>query len=128
MHGIGTDIVEIARIASLYERFGDRFAKRILSEAEYATFERQHYSIPFLAKRFAGKEAVAKALGTGIGAKVAFTEISITNEANGKPVVTLLESSHDLLSHFNIQDILISLSDEKAYALAFAIAVKKSSV
>jgi holo-[acyl-carrier protein] synthase len=122
MHGIGTDLVEIARIASLYQRFGDRFAKRILSEPEYAIFERQHYSIPFLAKRFAGKEAVAKALGTGIGEQVAFTEISITNHQNGKPVVELLGKAAKLLHKLAIKEIMISLSDEKHYALAFAVA------
>ncbi len=122
MHGIGTDLVEIARIASLYERFGDRFAKRILSADEYAIFVRQHYSIPFLAKRFAGKEAVAKALGTGIGAQVAFTDISITNEPNGRPTVELLGNAHALLKELNIKHLAISLSDEKHYALAFAIA------
>lgn len=125
MHGIGTDMVEIARIASLFERFGSRFVDRILSKSERVLFEQQHRSVAFLAKRFAGKEAVAKALGTGIGAQVAFTQISITNEDNGKPMVTLLDSANDLLSHFNIQEILISLSDERAYALAFAVAVKK---
>lgn len=124
MHGIGTDLVDIARIASLYEAYGDRFAKRILSDDELRLFHHQHQSIPFLAKRFAGKEAVAKALGTGIGEKVAFTEISITNEANGKPIVNLLGKAHLLLSELNISEIHISLSDEKHYALAFAIITK----
>lgn len=121
MHGIGTDLVDMARIADLYAAYGERFAKRILSEPELVLFHQQHQSIPFLAKRFAGKEAVAKALGTGIGAQVAFTEISITNEANGKPIVSLLGKANLLISAFNIKEILISLSDEKHYALAFAI-------
>lgn len=123
MYGIGTDIVEIARIASLYERFGDRFAKRILSEAEFELFVRQHYSMSFLAKRFAGKEAVAKALGTGIGAQVAFTEISITNQPNGRPIVELLGKAHNLYADLNINTLSISLSDERLYALAFSIAI-----
>ncbi len=121
MHGIGTDLVDIARIAALYERYGERFVKRILSQEEYVLFK-EHQSIAFLAKRFAGKEAVAKALGTGLGAQVAFTEISITNLENGKPVVKLLGKASVLLTELSIREILISLSDEKHYALAFAIA------
>ncbi len=126
MHGIGTDLVDIARIAGLYEAHGERFVKRILSEAETLLFNQQHQSIAFLAKRFAGKEAVAKALGTGIGAKVAFTEISITNQVNGKPVVQLLGKAERLYSELGIHEVLISLSDEKHYALAFAIVTKHS--
>ncbi len=122
MHGIGTDLVEIARIAALHERYGERFVKRILSQAEYELFNQQRQSIPFLAKRFAGKEAVAKALGTGLGAQVAFTDISITNHQNGKPVVELLGKASALLAQLGIREILISLSDEKHYALAFAMA------
>lgn len=123
MHGIGTDLVEITRIASLFERFGERFANRILSHPEYEIFKQHNHSIPFLAKRFAGKEAVAKALGTGLGAQVAFTEISITNHQNGKPMVELLGKASSLLTELGIQQILISLSDEKNYALAFAVAI-----
>lgn len=122
MQGIGTDLVEIGRIAALHERYGERFVKRILSQAEYVLFNQQHQSIPFLAKRFAGKEAVAKALGTGLGAQVAFTDISITNHQNGKPVVELLGKASTLMSELGVQKILISLSDEKNYALAFAMA------
>lgn len=122
MHGVGTDLVEIGRIAALFERFGERFVNRILSEAEYVLFKQQNESIAFLAKRFAGKEAVAKALGTGLGVQVAFTDISITNLQNGKPVVELLGKASTLTSELGIQKILISLSDEKKYALAFAVA------
>ncbi len=126
MHGIGTDLVDIARVAALYEAHGERFVKRILSEDEIVLFNQQHQSISFLAKRFAGKEAVAKALGTGIGANVSFTEISITNETTGKPVVALLGKANALYAELNINEIMISLSDEKHYALAFAIITKRS--
>ncbi|MGE3320327.1 MAG: holo-ACP synthase [Candidatus Berkiella sp.] len=124
IYGIGTDIVEIARIQKLYEQYGDRFVKRILSEAEQDLFAFHHYSTAFLAKRFAGKEAVAKALGTGIGESLAFTEISITNEQSGKPIVTLEGKAKNRLTELSIRELSISLSDEKSYALAFVIATK----
>jgi len=122
--GVGTDIVEITRIQKLYEQYGDRFVQRILSSAEQELFALHHYSSAFLAKRFAGKEAVAKALGTGIGESLAFTEISIINESNGKPIVVLEGKAKNRLKELLISELSISLSDEKHYALAFVIATK----
>jgi holo-[acyl-carrier protein] synthase len=124
MVGIGTDLVKIARIQSLFERFGHKFVGRILSYVEQVLFQEQHQSVHFLAKRFAGKEAVAKALGCGIGARLAFTEISIINEKNGKPIVKLLGKAELLVQEMNISEVMISLSDERDYAMAFALATK----
>lgn len=120
MLGIGTDLVAKSRIGSLVENFPERFAQRILSKAELNNYYKKR-SIDFLAKRFAGKEAVAKALGTGIGEKVAFHEISITNLPSGQPQVTLLGKAEKLMKEFNIKKIHISLSDEKDFALAFVV-------
>ena len=97
---------------------GHVFVERILSDAECVLFQQTRNPIAFLAKRFAAKEAIAKALGTGIGAQVAFKEISVTNLSNGKPFVTLLGKAQHV---FRNREIVISLSDEKEYALAFAI-------
>lgn len=106
--GIGTDIVEIARI----EKFdAEKFAAKILNANEITALTK--LTATKLAKRFAGKEAVAKALGTGIGAELAFHDIEISNDAAGKPLAKIL-TRPELKVH-------LSLSDEKNYAVAFAI-------
>ncbi|MBN9287091.1 MAG: hypothetical protein BGO43_11950 [Gammaproteobacteria bacterium 39-13] len=120
--GIGTDIVDKNRISRLLKRFGQRFIERILSEEERKVISLISDPTAYLAKRFAAKEAVAKALGTGIGA-VTFNEISILNATGGKPYVKFEGKSKQFASSLNIQEIMISLSDEKECALAFAVIV-----
>lgn len=119
--GIGTDIVEKARIEELVKNYAERFKSRILSEAEEQDSAKKNNNTDYLAKRFAGKEAVAKALGTGIGEKVAFHEISITNLPSGQPQVELLGKATQLMSDLKIKKIHISLSDEKDFVLAFVV-------
>jgi len=75
---IGTDIVEIQRIASALERQGDKFVQRILTESEIAEYQARGNSVAFLAKRFAAKEAIAKALGTGIGRGISFQHMIVS--------------------------------------------------
>lgn len=118
--GVGTDLVAKFRIRALLGRYQERFVNRVLSAEEQIEYNKQP-SVDFLAKRFAGKEATAKALGTGIGKKIAFREISILNHLSGQPQVTLMGKATELIKEFNIQAIHISLSDEKDYALAFVI-------
>lgn len=118
--GVGTDLVAKSRIRSVWDRFQDRFVTRILSAEEQVLFAR-HPTVDFLAKRFAGKEATAKALGAGIGAKLAFHEISITNLPSGKPEVSLLGHSKKWMQEWGVDTIQISLADEKDYAIAFVI-------
>ena len=106
--GIGTDIVEIARI----EEIGaNKLAKKILTAEEIAALPK--LSAAKIAKRFAAKEAIAKAMGTGIGTKLAFHDIEIFNDAAGKPMATIAGRT-DLKIH-------LSMSDEKNYAVAFAL-------
>jgi holo-[acyl-carrier protein] synthase len=116
--GIGTDMVQQSRIRLLYERYGERFINRILSLDEQRIFNTLNQPCAFLAKRFAAKEAVSKALGIGIGEKLAFNEISVTNLSSGQPQVTLLGKAEILGINKSIH---ISLSDEKDYALAFVV-------
>lgn len=116
--GIGTDLIEIARIEALLNERGPRFIARTYSDAEQAqatAITNENKRLHYYAKRFAGKEAVAKALGTGIGSAIAFHEISITNNEAGAPIVSLP-------ARFNHLRIYISLSDTDSTALAFAIA------
>ncbi len=122
--GIGTDIVELERISALLERFGQKFVHRILTIDEQKSFEGSSNPVSYLAKRFAAKEAVAKALGTGIGQTLAFNEISVTNLPSGQPTVSFIGRSKETVDKRNIKEVMISLSDEKAFALAFVIITK----
>ena len=117
---IGTDIVEIARIAEVLERQGERFIDRILTVSE-KTLYNQSKSVSFVAKRFAAKEAVAKALGTGIGRGVSFQDIVISNNAQGAPLVELSNGAADVMRELGGERMLLSLSDERHYALAYAV-------
>ncbi len=118
--GIGIDILEIDRLNRGLSRFGDRFVKRILTQNEILQFELRKQSLRYLASRFAAKEAVSKALGTGMANGVGFHSIEVTNNKQGKPEVVL----HDIPEHIidpNQHRIFLSLSDEKQYVTAMAV-------
>jgi len=119
--GIGTDIVKLSRIKALYDQWGARFLLRILSSHEREALASLSHKIPYIAKRFAAKEAVAKALGTGIGEKAAFVEISIENETSGKPKVVLYGKAKEFATSVGVGKVHISLSDEREYAIAYVI-------
>lgn len=119
--GIGTDLVEIARIAQIQRRH-PAFAQRLLSPEEYAQWQAKGAPVAWLAKRWAGKEAVLKALGTGLRGGLSFQQMTLLNNALGAPVLTLTGACADLAAHRGIVHWHISLSDERAYALAFVIA------
>ncbi|TDO96359.1 holo-ACP synthase [Marinomonas balearica] len=120
--GIGTDLVEIVRIRDSYERLGDRFARRILTEGEFErlkTFENKALAAAFLAKRFAAKEAAVKALGTGIGRGVSFQHFEVKNLESGQPVLT---ADKEISDRFDKPIAWhLSLTDEREYAQAFVI-------
>jgi holo-[acyl-carrier protein] synthase len=120
---VGTDIVEIQRIAKVIARQGDQFVQRILCETEQAEYQRLNQSAAFLAKRFAAKEAVAKALGTGIGRGVSFQDIQVFNNASGAPGVELSGGAAEVLTSLGGSKVLISLADEQQYAVAYVILV-----
>lgn len=117
--GIGTDVVNIGRIDALFKRYGDRFVNRVLSPYEIKQFTSNN-SILYLARRFAGKEALSKAMGTGIGRPLRFNDITIYNNDLGMPEVRIEDvSKADLLKKYNM--IHISLSDDFPVAVAFVI-------
>jgi holo-[acyl-carrier protein] synthase len=118
--GVGTDIISIERIEYAVEAFGTKFMQRILTlnERNYLIeIHNDENKIAYLAKRFAAKEAISKALGTGIGESLSFQDIEISNNALGKPIVSVAK--------FPDINIHLSLSDEKeGFAIAFAVAEK----
>lgn len=119
--GIGVDIAETARVEKLCLQFGERFARRILTEIELAEFDRRNRPSKFLATRFAAKEAVAKAFGTGIGEDLGFHSIQIENDSSGKPNLKFLGNAAALAARHEIRNSLISLSDEKHYVVAMVV-------
>ena len=119
--GIGCDLASVARVERSLAQLGARFAERILAPAELALFASSSQPAAYLAKRFASKEAVAKALGTGIGAAASFQDISISSGARGKPQVELSGSARATAAAMGVRSIKISISDEADMALAFVI-------
>lgn len=120
---IGTDIVEIKRIADALERQGDKFVQRILTASEIEEYQARGNSVAFLAKRFAAKEAIAKALGTGIGRGISFQQLVTSNNLEGAPEVELQDTAAQRLMEIGGTKVLLSLSDEKNYALAYVTIV-----
>lgn len=121
IYGIGTDIVEVSRIEDSLARFGNAFAMRILSEREMQEFVQSHTQARFLAKRFAAKEAFAKALGTGIRAPATFENIAVAHDDLGKPVLDIAPALQQCLDSKGIRYMHLSISDEKSLAAAFVV-------
>ena len=118
--GIGTDLVQIGRIKGVLIRSGDRLARRILTPLEFAVFSCHHHQESFLAKRFAAKEALSKALKTGIG-PISWQDIQVSNSSSGAPELELSGAAQDILFDLGGREVLLSLSDERDYALAFVV-------
>lgn len=119
IHGVGTDIVEVARIDTALRRHGDRFACRVLAEAEFAEFQRSAQPAHFLAKRFAAKEAGAKALGTGFADGVSLKDLQVGKDERGRPVLAMHGRAAELCAQFGVTRIHLSLADERQHAIAF---------
>ena len=119
--GVGTDVVEIGRIEKALERFGERFARRVLCAPELKRFVSHRQPAAYLAKRFAAKEAFAKALGTGIKAPANWHGVWVTNLSSGKPELQFSDELKILLSGRGITRTHLSLADERGVAVATVI-------
>jgi len=117
MTSIGVDIIEVERVESAIEQWGEHFLNRVYTEAE---LEECQGRVPSLATRFAGKEAVMKVLGTGAKG-VGWKEIEILPDGLGKPIVTLHGKAKNKAEELKLREFSISLSDTKQYAVATAI-------
>lgn len=118
MHNVGVDIIEIKRVESALARFGERFLLRVYTDAEIRFCRGR---LPELAARFAGKEAVSKALGTGLKG-IAWHEMEILPDQRGKPLVTLRGRAQKRAEELGIKEIAITLSHSHEYSIAFAVA------
>ncbi len=117
--GIGTDIVSVARMEKNLAKHGDRFAERILTSNELAEFLQHKRPANFLAKRFAAKEAVAKAMGCGFRDGLQLTHIGVGHDDLGKPLLEYSGKAIDLCEHLKISKSHLTISDEDEYAVAF---------
>ncbi len=124
-HGI--DMVDCERLSESIERHGERFLKRVFTEAELAYCCDRKRELEHLAGRFACKEAVLKVLGTGWTNGIAWDEIEILNEPSGKPIVHLHGRCRELADEMHVAKILISISHIETHAIASAIGVAESS-
>ena len=119
--GNGIDIIDISRIRKVIDKYGNRFKKRCFSIAEIERSEKRLNSVESYAKRYAAKEACAKALGTGLARGVFWKDIEVVNNQNGKPFIKLHGKAKEIFKNMNntlSTQIEVSLSDEKKYAIA----------
>lgn len=119
--GVGTDIVEYARVQAIWDRFGEHFAKRILMEKEMVLFRRAKDPVRFLAMRFAGKEAAVKAMGTGFAHGVWLRDVGITHNDWGRPLIIWSERGQRVCDRLGIGKGHVSLTDDAGLIMAFAV-------
>jgi len=119
IYGIGTDLVQITRMQENIERHGEKFARRILTHQEYEEFCKHQQPAHFMAKRFAAKEATAKAMGTGFSNGLSLRHIGIRHDEMGKPHIEYNGRGRELCDLLGISDSHVSIADERDYAIAF---------
>lgn len=124
--GIGTDVVEVSRINNSLLKFGDRIAKKILTPAEKKSYLSVSIKENFLAKRFAAKEAFAKAIGKGLRGDINLQSIEVVHDELGKPSFKFNDNIKNILKKLNIIECHLSISDEKNIAVAFVILEMKN--
>lgn len=120
--GIGSDLVEVRRIEKIFFRQGKQFSERILTIEEQQSLLNNRFPVKFLAKRYAAKEAAAKALGTGIAEGVSFQDFCIEHDDLGAPILRVTGRAAELAELKNINNWHITITDEKKYAMAMVIA------
>ncbi len=120
IYGIGIDIVEVIRVKRAYDRWGQRFADKILGPIELKHFSKTETPVRFLAMRFAAKEAVSKALGTGFKQGVSPRQIEVKHNRAGKPSLVFSEYISRLMARNNITASFVTMADERDYVIAYA--------
>ncbi len=119
--GTGIDIIEVDRIAAAHAKFGERFLTRILRPGELEYCLSHKTPAPFLAARFAAKEAISKAFGTGIGAELSWQDMEVRRRESGEPYVVLHDKGLELLQQRGGRIVHLSLSHTERHATAIAI-------
>jgi holo-[acyl-carrier protein] synthase len=128
IHGVGTDLVQVARIEAVWKARGEKFARRILMPEELAGFARSKNPVRFLAMRFAAKEAVVKALGTGFRYGVWVRDVGMVPDPRGKPCVIFSSRGDAVRRQLGAGEAHVSLSDEAGMVVAMAVILRASAV
>jgi len=119
--GIGIDIVSVCRLEKILDDYGMRFARKVLAQNELEEYLTNQYPARFLAKRFAAKEAMVKAMGTGFRNGIHLNHISVTHGSAGQPEIQCVKRAYEYLSSTGASSIFLSLSDEENYACAVVV-------
>ena len=122
--GVGTDIVELSRIQSTYDRFGEHFVDRLLMGEERKLYQDNKWPVRFLAMRFAAKEATVKAMGTGFRHGMWLRDVGIVNNHWGRPLVIYSKRGQKVCKNLGIGESHVSLTDDAGLILAFAVVEK----
>ena len=122
--GIGNDIIDISRIENMADAAKNKLAIRVLTGREYEHYLSIKNADRYLAKRWAGKEAAAKSLGTGIASGVSFQNFDIVSMPSGQPTLVISGKALEIAKQLGAQSFHISMSDEKQYATAFVVVSK----
>ena len=123
--GIGTDVVRIDRVGQTYERFGQRFVEHLLMPEELVLFDGHQRPVRFLAMRFAAKEAIAKALGTGFAHGVWIRDVGFMPDRRGRPEVSFSARGRKVADQFGVGEGHVSLSDEAGLVFAVAVLMRR---
>jgi holo-[acyl-carrier protein] synthase len=125
IHGIGTDIVKIERISAIYSRHGDRLVRHILMDEETAAFRGDRRPARYIAMRFAAKEALVKAMGTGFAKGMWLRDVGVTKNALGRPEVIWSERGRTICEQLGIGESHITLSDDSGLVVAVAVLMRR---
>ena len=123
--GIGTDVVQQERVRLVHEKFGERFAERLLLPAELAAFHRYKRPVRFLAMRFAAKEAIVKAMGTGFAHGMWIRDAGVVSNEWGKPQIIWSDRGHRMCEQLGIGEGHVTLTDEAGLVVAVAVLMRK---
>ena len=124
IHGIGTDIVKIERIAAIYERHGERLARHILMDEELAAFREDRRPARFIAMRFAAKEAIVKAMGTGFAEGMWLRDAGVVKDSKGRPEVIWSQRGRERRDQLGIGMAHLTLSDDSGLVVAVAVLMR----
>ena len=125
--GIGVDVIEAARVKKLYEKYGDHFVERLLMPAERAQMAKTKRKERFLAMRFAAKEAIVKAMGTGFAHGIWIRDVGVVQNAWGKPEVVFSARGDEVRRRFGIGEGHVTLTDEAGLIVAVAVLMRAAS-
>lgn len=125
--GIGTDVLEVARVERVYAKYGEHFVKRLLLPAELEQLKLTQRTVRFLAMHFAAKEAIVKAMGTGFAHGVWIRDVGTVQNRWGKPEVIYSERGRHMCDRLGVGDGHVTLTDEAGLVLAMAVLMKKGA-